>query len=103
GVVILHFSQLTDAKSRLVYTAGHTSTLPGTLVRSEGGAATGDPDQDNAYTYAGITYDYYLTNHGRDSYDNDGATIKSTTHYCTTPCTCAGKSPRSYRSAPSAT
>ena len=86
GIVLLHFSQLTDAKSRKVYTAGHTSTLPGTLVRSEGGAATGDADQDNAYTYAGITYDYYLTNHGRDSFDNAGAALIASAHYCETSC-----------------
>jgi Zn-dependent metalloprotease len=86
GAILLHFNQLTDAKSRKIYTAGHTSTLPGTLVRSEGGAATGDADQDNAYTYAGITYDYYLTNHGRDSYDNAGAVISSSAHYCETEC-----------------
>ena len=86
GAVLLNFSQLTDAKSRKVYTAGHTSNLPGTLVRVEGGAATGDADQDNAYTYAGITYDYYQTNHGRDSYDNAGAELISTAHYCENTC-----------------
>jgi Zn-dependent metalloprotease len=82
GAILLNFSQLTDAKSRTVYTANHSDTLPGTLVRSEGGPPTGDADEDNAYTYAGITYDYYLTNHGRDSFDNAGATIISTAHYC---------------------
>ncbi len=86
GAVLLNFSQLNDAKSRTVYTSGHTSTLPGTLVRVEGGAATGDADQDNAYTYAGITYDYYFTNHGRDSYDNAGATLISSAHYCESSC-----------------
>ncbi len=87
GVLLLNFSQLADAKLRTVYTAGHTNTLPGTLVRIEGGAATGDADQDNAYDYAGVTYDYYLANHGRDSFDNAGGTLISTAHYCT-PTTC---------------
>lgn len=82
GAVLLRFSQFTEAKSRTIYNGSHVSTLPGTLVRSEGGAATGDADQDNAYTYAGITYDYYLTNHGRDSYNNAGAAISSTCHHC---------------------
>jgi len=80
-VILLHFNQVADAKSRQVYNAQHTSSQ-GVLVRSEGGPATGDTDQDNAYTYAGITYDYYLTNHGRDSYNNLGATIISSAHYC---------------------
>ena len=82
GSVLHHFSQLTDAKSRSVYTAANTSTLPGTLVRSEGGAATGDADTDNAYDYAGATYDYYSTQHSRDSYNNAGAALNSTVHYC---------------------
>jgi len=82
GAILLNFSQLTEAKSRAVYTAGHTDLLPGTLLRSEGGAANGDTDEDSAYTYAGITYDYYLTNHGRDSFDNAGSTIVSSAHYC---------------------
>src|SRR5215475_6482220 len=44
GARLLDFSQLTDALNRSVYTAGGGSTLPGTLVRSEGGAPTGDAD-----------------------------------------------------------
>lgn len=84
GQRLLNFSQLPEAKSRRVYTLAHATTgLPGTLVRSEGGAATGDADQDNAYTYSGLTYDYYSTNHGRDSFDNAGAAIISTAHYGT--------------------
>jgi len=86
GAILLSISQLMDAKSRLVYTANHTSTLPGTLVRSEGGPATGDADQDNAYTFAGVTYDHYLNNYGRDSYDDAGAAMISTTHYCEDDC-----------------
>ena len=82
GVLLLAFSQLTEAKSRQVYNGNHLSALPGTLVRSEGGPATGDPDQDSAYTYAGHAYDYFFNNHGRDSYDNAGATIRSVAHYC---------------------
>src|SRR5438874_1911941 len=33
---------LTPHKLRQIYTAGNTASLPGTLVRSEGQAATGD-------------------------------------------------------------
>jgi len=87
GKLLFHFSQLTDAKSRTVYTASHTGSLPGTLVRNEGGAATGDADQDNAYAYAGATYDYYFNTHARDSFNNAGAAIVSTAHYC--PGTCS--------------
>jgi bacillolysin len=90
GGVLLHFSQLESALSRNVYTANHTGYLAPnpatTLLRSEGGAATGDLDSDNAYNFAGITYNYFKNNHGRDSWDGIGAQIVSTTHYCTTTC-----------------
>jgi Zn-dependent metalloprotease len=82
GVILLNFSQLAYARTRRVYTANHTSALPGTLVRSEGDPPTGDADSDNAYDYAGITYDYFLNRHGRDSYDDAGSPLISTTHYC---------------------
>ncbi len=85
GAILLTFSQLTDAKNRTVYSAGNSETLPGTLVRIEGGAATGNADNDNAYTFAGVTYDYFLNQHGRDSFDGAGAGIISTTHYCKPP------------------
>ena len=82
GAILMQFSQLAHAKSRKVYTAGGGTTLPGTLLRTEGGPATGDADADNAYLYAGITYDYFFTNHGRDSFDNAGGELISTVHAC---------------------
>ena len=82
GIVLLHFSQLHEAKSRQIYDANHAGVLPGLIVRSEGGPATGDADADIAYTYTGSAYEYFLNNHGRDSFDNTGATIISSVHYC---------------------
>lgn len=35
----------------------------------------------DAHKYAAITYDYYSNVFGRDSFDGNGATIKSTVHY----------------------
>ena len=81
GAVLMNFSQLTDAKSRAVYNANNGEVLPGTLARSEGGAATSDVDVDNAYDLSGVAYDYFFSNHGRDSFDNLGGTIVSTVHY----------------------
>ena len=83
GVVLLHFSQITDAKSRKIYDTNSTNVLPGTLVRSEGEAATADLDVNSAYDYSGDTYDYYFSQHGRDSYDGLGSTIISTVDFCT--------------------
>lgn len=81
GFVALHFNQIDTAKNLMVYNTNCTSTLPGTLARSEGGAATGNTDVDNAYDYTGYTYDYYWANHGRDSIDDVGMTIVSTVNY----------------------
>jgi len=66
---------------REVYNAYHTTSLPGTLVRSEGQGPTGDVDVDHAYDFTGATYDYYYSTHGRDSYDDQGASLIATVHY----------------------
>jgi Zn-dependent metalloprotease len=88
GGVLVRFSQLTDAKSRKIYDANNGSGLPGALVRSEGQGPTGDTDADLAYDYSGDTYDYFFNQHGRDSYDGQGAQLKSTVHYCPGPSDC---------------
>jgi Zn-dependent metalloprotease len=47
-------------KRRLVYDAHERRwPLPGTLVREEGQAASNDAAADEAYDYAGVTYDFY--------------------------------------------
>ena len=84
GAILLNFSQLTDALDRKIHDANSTSTLPGTLVRSEGGPATGDPDADRAYDFSGDAYNYFFNEHGQDSFNGSGATIISTVHFCET-------------------
>ncbi len=88
GFVLLSFSQLTTALNRQVYNGASSDALPGTLVRSEGGVATGDLDADAAYTYSGDTYNYFLTQHGRDSFGGTGGAIVSTVHHCPSPGEC---------------
>jgi Zn-dependent metalloprotease len=46
-------------KNRLVYDARKTDQLPGKLVRSEGQAKVADKAINEAYDYAGETYDFY--------------------------------------------
>jgi Zn-dependent metalloprotease len=85
GHVSLHFNQVDAAKYRKVYDNNNNRNagLPGTgPVRIEGQAATGIADVDKAYDYTGDTYDFYFTNHGRDSMDNAGMQIISTVRYC---------------------
>ena len=81
GEVVWSYDDLETAKSRSTYTANHGSSLPGTLVRTEGSGASGDAALDAAHDHAGVTHDYYLSRHGRDSYDGAGAALKSTVHY----------------------
>lgn len=68
-------------KSRTVYTCSATSNLPGTLVRSEGQAASGDLAVDEAYDGAGTTYDLYWNAFQRNSIDNQGLALVSSVHY----------------------
>ncbi|HEX2770229.1 MAG TPA: M4 family metallopeptidase [Geobacteraceae bacterium] len=84
GYVALHFNQVDAALNRDVYDNGNNYYgLPGpNRVRQEGGSITGIADVDNAYDYAGDTYNYYHDNHGRDSIDTAGMKIISTVRYC---------------------
>ena len=83
GDLVMSDSVYKRVKNRQTYSANNGTTLPGTLRRSEGGAATGDATLDAAHDYAGNVYDYYKNVFTRDSYDNAGATIKSSVHYST--------------------
>ena len=65
------------------YSANNGSSLPGAIV-------TDDDNQFNssdqaaavdAHYNAGVVYDYYESTHNRDSFDDNGATIRSTVHY----------------------
>ena len=69
------------AKSRKVYSCNNGTSLPGTLLWSEGGTQTSDTTAQAAYNYAGNTYDYYKNVFNRDSYDNAGAQLISSVHY----------------------
>jgi Zn-dependent metalloprotease len=74
------------ALNRRIYDRANTPTedwqLPGDLIRSEGGRPSGITDVNNAYDYAGDTYNFYWNNHGRDSLDDAGMDLISTTRYC---------------------
>jgi Zn-dependent metalloprotease len=68
-------------KLRSIYDAQHGGTLPGQLVRSEGGAPTGDLAADEAYDGSGATYDLYQQTYGRNSIDDRGLRLDSSIHY----------------------
>jgi len=68
-------------KRRTVYDAHHREELPGTRVRGEGEAASGDVAVDEAFDGAGRTYDFYLSVLGRNSVDGRGMRLDSSVHY----------------------
>ncbi len=81
GEVVKQFDNLKTARNRKTYNGGNRTTLPGTLVRSEGQAPSGDAVLDQAHDNAGITYDYYFSKFGRDSYNGTGGVLTSTVHH----------------------
>ena len=82
GSVTLHFNQVDTALNRRTYTAGNSTTLPGTLVCDESNpSCNGDVHAAAAHLHAADTYTIYLNNHGRDGIDSAGMPIRSTVHY----------------------
>ncbi|MEN9502549.1 MAG: hypothetical protein RI964_1834 [Pseudomonadota bacterium] len=79
--LVARHPQIHRAMSRYVYSANNGTTLPGTLKRREGQAAVSDSAINNNYSYLGNVYSYYYNVHGRDSYDGNGAILKSSLHY----------------------
>lgn len=84
GEIVGSLSRIYTAKNRKIYNLNQTcistgNELPGTLVISEGGSSA-DTAVMGAYNGTGKTYDYYLSVHGRDSYDAAGAALVSSVH-----------------------
>jgi len=69
-------------KTRLVYDMKKqgASFLPGKLVRSEGQGKSKDAAVNEAYDFAGVTYDFYKQVLGRNSLDDKGMTLISSVH-----------------------
>ncbi len=87
GRILLNYSLIHDAKFRMIYDANNTSSM-GSLARIEGSVSTGNVAADEAYDFLGDTYDFYATEHGRDSIDDSGMTLSATVQYCdpSSPC-----------------
>ncbi|GMU00480.1 hypothetical protein KH5H1_46000 [Corallococcus caeni] len=81
GDTVWGFDNLQTSRNRKTYTAKNRTTLPGTLVRSEGQGPSGDALLDQAHDNAGFTYDFYANVFGRDSYDGLGTALTSSVHY----------------------
>jgi len=72
---------LTPQKQRTIYTAGHTQNLPGTVVRAEGQAPTGDTVVNEAYDGLGATFDFFAEIFDRNSIDDAGMRLDATVHF----------------------
>lgn len=81
GKVIHFYNDLKFVLNRDTHNGNNFNNLPGTLERSEGDGSTGDAPIDAAHDNAGAVYNYYLNNHGRDSFGDSGETIISTAHH----------------------
>jgi Zn-dependent metalloprotease len=83
GGLTVHINLIERAKNRETYTANSSNSLPGTLVcdESDPNCAAGDTEARNAHQFAGDTYDFFFSEHGRDSIDDAGQTMVSTVHY----------------------
>ena len=80
GAIALHYNQIHTVRNRLTHTAAGTANLPGTLVCDESQPLCSngtDLDADAAHQFAGDTYDFYFSRHGRDSIDDNGMDIVS--------------------------
>lgn len=82
GEVPLHFNTVPNAKNREIYDSDNTYADPGVLMRAEGQPPSGIQDVDLGYDCYGDTYDFYFTNHDRDSIDGFGMTMSATVRFC---------------------
>ncbi|MEY4226815.1 MAG: hypothetical protein RL190_1572, partial [Actinomycetota bacterium] len=84
GSIVQTMDLIRSAKVRYVCDAGNANAaLPciAPFARSEGGASSLVADVNDAYDYAGVTYDFYAAL-GRDSIDGAGMPMISTVRYC---------------------
>lgn len=71
-------------RHRLIYDMKESNNrfrLPGDLVRKEGDGPVDDEAVNEAYDYAGATYDFYKDVFNRNSLDDRGMALISTVHF----------------------
>ncbi|MGA5716748.1 M4 family metallopeptidase [Bacillus bombysepticus] len=80
-----YLKDMTRGNGIFTYDAKDTENIPGTLWFNSTDSFINSYDAPavDAHYYAGKTYDYYKSKFNRNSYDNTGASIKSSVHYGT--------------------
>ena len=81
GRVVARHPQHHYARSLLTYDCNNGTSCGSLVSSSSNPINTGDLAIDSAHNFAIATYDYYFNNHGRDSLDDNGATLRSRVHY----------------------
>lgn len=80
GLMSSMFS-VSNKLDRTIYDAKHDESLPGVLVRREGGRRKGGTTVSEAYDYSGSTYNFFKHIFKRNSIDTRGMKLDSTVHY----------------------
>jgi Zn-dependent metalloprotease len=89
GEILLSLDQLDRARNRMTYDMNNGTNYGAATLRcseSDPNCTAGDAHEKAAHIYAGDTYNFYKTYHGRDSLDNAGMALKSYVHYSTNYC-----------------
>lgn len=86
GEVVFHYSLRFPAMRRQVSDSNNTPGEEGDLVLDDDDPQLPYPcgvrDADRTYDYMKDTYEFYNGQHGRDSYDNLGDTVRATVRFC---------------------
>jgi len=81
GNLVARHPKIYAARALATYDCSSKTRCSLVVTTSPNPISTGDPAIDSAHNYAIATYNYYLNNHGRDSIDDAGMTLKSRVHY----------------------
>ena len=83
GIVLLNYTNIQTGRNRRIYDLKGSTSLPGTQCYNESGSVVGSPSSDctNAYRFTGDTYDYFSSSFSRDSFDNNGAAMRTSVRY----------------------
>lgn len=68
-------------KQRTIYDGGGQESLPGKVVRHEGGKRSKDVAVNEAYNGLGATWDFYHAAYQRNSIDDAGLHLRATVHF----------------------
>ena len=81
GVIAAEVIPSAGKKDRTIFNAQNGWRTPGILARKEGDIETGDIAVDEAYSFAGFTYDFYLQQFQRHSIDDKELPLISVVHF----------------------